>query len=439
MEPEWLEATGTVRPELEAGVAAKVMGRIQAVLVREGDHVRRGQPLVTLDARDLDAAVAQAEANLRSAHAGYDNSRVAFRMESAISPARIAEAQAHVAQAESALKAASAKRDLVRAGPRRQERAQVALSETQARSALVLAESNLKRMGSLYAEGGISAQQYDSFKSQYEVAKAQYESSQQAHSQADEGSRPEDLRASEDGVREAEAALEQARASLREAVAGSLQVDSRRQDVLSAGAQIAQLEAALQMARVARSYAAVASPFDGIVTGRLADPGVMSSPGVPLLNVQGGRLRFEAIVPESALHAVRVGAVVPVRLDALPGPDLASRVVEIAPRGDASSHTFVVKLEIPPTISARQGMFGRARFRIAIRERLVVPSQAIQEREGLRYVIVVDDSNTARLRLVTVGEAENGRVAVLSGLNPGERIVTQGVSRIADGAKVEGN
>src|SRR5262249_4955974 len=151
--PQWLEATGTVQAELEAPVATKVLGRVQSVLVREGDPVRRGQTLVLLDAQDLDAAIAQAHANLRAASVGYDSARVAARMEESLSAARITEAQARVTRSEAALQAATAKLELAQAGPRRQEREQASLAVAQAKSTLNLAESNLARMASLYREG----------------------------------------------------------------------------------------------------------------------------------------------------------------------------------------------------------------------------------------------------------------------------------------------
>ncbi|HZT44360.1 MAG TPA: efflux RND transporter periplasmic adaptor subunit [Chthonomonadaceae bacterium] len=436
MAPQWLEATGTVQPELESALAAKVMGRVQSVLVREGDSVRKGQPLVFLDARDLEASIAQSNANLRAADVGYDNARVAAHMERALSAARIANAKARLAQSQAALKAANAKLDLVLAGPRRQERAQAALSVAQAQSSLILAESNLHRMTELYDEGAIPAQQYDQYKSQYEVAKAQYAAAQQAQSMTDEGSRAEEIRAAQEAVRQAQAAVQEARAGWQQAQASALQIDVRRQEIQGAQAQIGQAQASLQIARVTRGYAVLLSPFDGVVTQRLVDPGAMASPGVPLLKVQGGARRLEAVVPETALAAVRQGASVPVRLDALGSRERTGRVVEIAPQGDAGSHTFVVKIVLPKDSGASSGMFGRARFRIGTERRLLVPQSAVWEREGLHYLYIVDASDTARLRMVTVGEPAGNRLPVLSGLNPGERIVAGGRERLADGARV---
>ena len=440
--PQSLEVTGTVHAELEAPIATKVIARVKNVLVKEGDRVRRGQPLILLDARDLDASLSQANANVRAASAGYDNARAAARMEASLSTARIAEAQSKIAQSEAAFQAATARLELVQAGPRRQEREQAVLAVSQAKSTLTLAESSLKRMASLYREGAISAQQYDQYKSQFEVARSQFETAQQGKSITDEGSRAEDIRAAQQAVRQAHAAVQEADAGLNSAQAGAMQTEVRKQEVKGARAQIDQSQASLQLAKVTRDYAVITAPFDGIIAKRLADPGAMAGPGVLLLTVQGGALRLEAILPESVLVSVRKGAAVPVHFDALRNRALTGRVVEIAPQGDASSHTFVVKIDLPLGSRASAGMFGRARFATGTESHLLVPASSLWEREGLHFLYVVDENHVARLRMVTVGDpvaarpAWGERIPVLSGLNSGERIITTNKERVKDGSPV---
>jgi RND family efflux transporter MFP subunit len=74
--PTVYEATGTVRARTSAVISSKVMGYVREVHVAAGDRVREGQPLIALDARDLDAAYRQAEAaeaEARSAVPEADN------------------------------------------------------------------------------------------------------------------------------------------------------------------------------------------------------------------------------------------------------------------------------------------------------------------------------------------------------------------------------
>ena len=424
--PQFLDATGTTHAELEAVIATKIQGRVTRVFVREGERVHRGQPLVQMDARDLDAAVAQAQAGVRSASVGYGNAQVAASMEQSMSAARIAQAQASLANAQAALEAARAKAEMVKTGPRRQERTQSALGVAQAQSGLNLANANVGRMKSLFEQGAISRQQLDTYQSQYEVAKAQYDTARETQSISDEGSRSEDIRGAQEGVRQAEAGIALARAGVKQARAAAKQADVRRADILGAQAQVGQGQAALQMARVTLDYATIVAPFDGVVTRRSVDPGSLASPGAPLLTIQGGDLRLEAIVPEGKLSAVRMGSAAPVELDALAGRPVSGRVVEISPQGDASSHTFVVKVRLPGNSGVRSGMFGRARFRTGTERQILVPNSSVIPREGLNYVYVVSGGNLATLRLVTTGANSGQQTAVLSGLQAGERIVTAG-------------
>ncbi len=74
--PFQTRASGSVEPIRRVMPGTKILGRVDAVLVREGDRVRRGQLLARLESRDLEAAVAQAEAALAMAEAQHENARV---------------------------------------------------------------------------------------------------------------------------------------------------------------------------------------------------------------------------------------------------------------------------------------------------------------------------------------------------------------------------
>ncbi len=70
------QASGSVEPARRISPGTKILGRIDRVLVREGDRVERGQLLASIESRDLGAAVAQAEAALAMAQAQLENARV---------------------------------------------------------------------------------------------------------------------------------------------------------------------------------------------------------------------------------------------------------------------------------------------------------------------------------------------------------------------------
>lgn len=432
------EATGTVRAKFNAILASKVMARVTDVRVREGDAIRAGQVLVSLDPRELSSSVDVASANLRSAQVGVGNAETVARMQESTSAAGIAEAQAQVTQSVAALNAAQSRLDLALAGPRPQERIQAKVAVERAKSSLTLAETELDRAKRLYASGAIAKRDVDYAQNAYDLAQGQYETAVQSQKIAEEGTRPEDIRAAREAVAQAQAAHSQALAGLQKARAAALEAQVRKEDIKSAQAQVNQSKAALRAAQVTLSYATVLAPFDGKVVKRNADPGAMAAPGVPLLEVEGGGLRLEALVPESVLPKVSVGESVQLMLDAMGDEATNGKVVEIVPQGDASTHSFLVRVEVPEGSGAKSGMFGRVRFPIGRHKRFLIPSDATWVREGLNYVFAVNKDGIARLRIITIGDTFDRQVEVLSGLASGDRIVIKGREGVADGNKVEG-
>ena len=194
--------------------------------------------------------------------------------------------------------------------------------------------------------------------------------------------------------------------------------------------------AELQTAEIALGETRIAAPATGVVVDRRVEPGDLAIPGQPLLVLDDPRAyRLEAEVGESGVGRVQMGQSVPVLIDSL-GRTLPGRVAEIIPAADPASRTVTVKLDLPSDPGLRSGLFGRAHFPGGERQALLVPAAALVERGQLTGVYVVDGQGVARLRLVTAGARHADRVEILSGLEAGERIVVEGVSRVRDGARV---
>jgi RND family efflux transporter MFP subunit len=224
---------------------------------------------------------------------------------------------------------------------------------------------------------------------------------------------------------ESQARLRSAEAMLEMAASKRRQIEARR----------SQAEAEIAAARVALDYATLTAPFAALVTERKADPGSLATPGAPLLTLEReGNPRLEASIDESRLGLVRVGESVAVEIDGL-NRTVTGRVAEVVPAVDAATRSFTVKIDLPALPGLRSGMFGRAGFAAGRRGALLVPESAVRERGQIRSVYVVE-GDTARLRLVTLGEARDGWREILSGLTAGERIVVTPPPLLADGARV---
>jgi RND family efflux transporter MFP subunit len=321
--PNLITAVGTIRAAETAQISAQMMGNVVAINVREGDAVKQGEVLATIDP-------AQAQGSVESA-------------------------QAVLSAAQNEVSAAQTER--------------------------ALSESTLKRFDTLHQRKSVSPQEYDEVKARYQGAVARAEAAQSGEAQA---------------------------------------------------------KAAVTQAQTVFSYTKLRSPFNGMVSERKADPGVLAAPGTPLLTVEAtGRYRLEATVDEGSLRFVHMGDVVPVTLDAYPDQQLSGKVTRIVPAADPNTRTFLVKIELPPNTILRSGLFGRASFSRGERESLVVPRTAVVDRGALKGVYVVGADQIAALRYITVGDTVGDGLEVLSGLSAKEAIVLSPGDREIGGKKVE--
>ena len=185
-------------------------------------------------------------------------------------------------------------------------------------------------------------------------------------------------------------------------------------------------------------YSRLVAPFSGVVTARMADPGTLASPGVPLLQVdQSGALQLAATVDESAIAAIHNGMKVQVAFDGGNSTSLTGTVAEIDPAADPASHSFLVKIDLPPSNQLRSGMYGTAEFANGVRQAIVIPRSAVVMRGSLACAYVIDSQGIAQLRSLTLGATEGALVEVLSGISAGERLVDAPSDRDLAGKRIE--
>lgn len=321
--PVSLHSTGTIHARETATVSAQVMGRIQQVLVHEGDSVRAGQTLALLDDAALRTSVVQAEAGVKAA-------------------------QNAQAAAESNSK---------------------------------LAASTLERYRQLESQKSVSPQEMDEVTRRAEAAAAQLEA---VRAQTDAA------KAQENGT------------------------------------------------RTMLGYTRLLAPFNGIVTTRMADPGTLAAPGVPLLQVdQTGALQLQATVDESAIGTIHKGMKTAVVIDGASSAPLTGTVQEIVPAADPASHSFLVKIDLPASSLLHAGMYGAAEFSNGTRQAIVVPRSAVVQRGSLECAYVVDANGIAQLRYLTLGAEQGDFVEVLSGISGKEKLVDAPADRDLAGKRIE--
>lgn len=193
-------------------------------------------------------------------------------------------------------------------------------------------------------------------------------------------------------------------------------------------------KAAMAEAESLAGYLRVVAPFDAVVSRKLADVGDQATPGRPLLELEvPGELRLEADVGEALIGRLEPGQQVSVRVGTMV---MQGKVAEMAPAADPVSRTFLVKVDLPSGAGLRSGQFGRLSVPLGESPVLRVPAVAVLRRGQLEYVMV-DAGGRAQLRLVRTGRMLGADVELVSGVEPGERVVSGGLEGLAEGQPLE--
>ena len=217
----------------------------------------------------------------------------------------------------------------------------------------------------------------------------------------------------------------------------SRRAEAAEAQLRAAESQQAAAEAGAASAATMAGYGVVRAPFAGLVTARLADPGTLAAPGVPLVMVdRQGPLQLQVSVEESQIAAVHRGETMMATLDGLQQP-VSAKVEEIVPAADAASHSFLVKLGLPTESSLRAGIYGSIAIPVGQRTATLIPVAAVVHRGSLATVWVGDANGIAALRTVTLGSSMGDRVEALSGVSPGEMLVLNPADRDLAGKRVE--
>jgi len=213
--------------------------------------------------------------------------------------------------------------------------------------------------------------------------------------------------------------------------------DSTQSAYEVAVARLRAAEADLAVAQKALGDAVLTAPISGIVSQRLAQPGERVAVDARILAVVDlSRLQLEAAVPASEIGRVKVGQPVAFRVDGFGAREFAGHIERINPSTIAGSRSINVYAVIEnPDGTLRGGLFAQGGLTLErVEGALVIPAAALREELGQRFVYVLD-GGVLKKKPVTAGAADGaGRVQVLAGLAPGDRVVTRDLGTLREGA-----
>jgi len=206
------------------------------------------------------------------------------------------------------------------------------------------------------------------------------------------------------------------------------QAHQAREQVAAARAQASQ--AANQV-----GYTLLAAPHAGVITALEAEAGQVLAAGQTVARLaRPEELEVAVSVPEHRLESFRRGSY-EIRLWSAPGKSYRGKLRELSPVADPASRTYAARISLEEDSGLAIGMTAELRVRAAGEALPQVPLGAVFHRDG-RPAVWVIEGDQARLVEVATGDVAGNAVTITNGLQPGQRVVTAGVQRLADGQRV---
>lgn len=455
-------ASGSLVPARSAILNAPAPATVESVLVRPGQAVTAGEPLLVLDTADLELGRRLSELDLRLA-------------ETTLADLTAAPTAAELAAAEATLASAQAQLDDLQAGPSAVELASLVAGVRAAESSLASANSQLAQARNTVTTADISAAE-----AQLAAAQLQLQSAQQANDDlADEATdqtlrtaqqavataqaqlnnlrNGQDTAAAQAGVSAANARLASARADYEQQTAGpsAAQLAAAEAQVADAraslaalqdgptAAQIAAQEAAVAQARLALDDAAAAlaratiiAPFDGVVAALNVQAGeVASGPVAELVDLDS--LEVVLQVDEIDVGSLSIGQAATITLDSYPDAAISAEVVAISPSAAVNRSSGLVTYDVRLRLGATDlpllaGMTVNADLVTAEKNGvLLAPNAAIRvnRNNGTYSVNRVVGATTEEVPVV-IGLRDANYTEILDGLAAGDQLLIGAVQSI---------
>jgi membrane fusion protein (multidrug efflux system) len=221
-------------------------------------------------------------------------------------------------------------------------------------------------------------------------------------------------------------------------------------DLDAAEARAAQADATVATLRANIAKKTIRAPFDGRISIRQVELGQVVSPGTPIASLQSvSPIHADFWLPQQALAELSPGQRVRMRTDAFRDRTWDGEITTVNPEVDAATRNVRVRATFPnPDGNLRPGMYANVEV-LSTKERsvLVIPATAVMFAPYGDSVFAVEEKKdeagqtvtVVRQKFVRTGDRRGDLVAVVSGLAPGETVVSSGAFKLRNGTAVAVN
>ena len=374
--PAYIQSTGSFVAQETSDIAPKTAGKVVNVSANVGQFITQGSVIAQIDDKDAKQQLAQAQAN--------------------------------VAQTESAVRQAQARLGLAPNGTF----SAVTIPEVRAANAnyeqalaqLRQAEANEKRYRDLVETGDTPMITYETFRTTRDTARAQVNAAKQ---QLD---------------------------------AASNLAKQNNEAIKSAQAAVTAAQTGVATARQAVTDTIIRAPFSGYISNRPVAVGeYVSSASIVATILRTNPIKIQMQVAEADVPYITVGRGVSAQVDAYKDRSFGGAVTAVNPAIDPTTRSAIIEAQIENNDNAlRPGMFATARItRQGGSTAIFVPKTAVfndESTQSKRVFVVLE--GVVKLRVVQLGTEEADSYQIISGVNADEIVATSNLDKLFEGAKV---
>jgi HlyD family secretion protein len=476
--------SGTVDAIRSVEVKPQVTGRVAKLLVDEGDQVVEGQLLAVIDPKETRLSYDQTNAQLSGAEAGVARSTIEIEQRRKTAAVALAQAEARVTQlelevkntpallnaeiasAEANLRSAVADRDRIKNSAQPTQVAATKATLQESEQNLRNAKFEYERQVELEKQGYSALKNVQNAQLNVQLAQTRLENARIAMNRQEAGLEADMKRANE-AVAAAETTVRRAKTNLYTVASKRAELDSARAEVLRARAglsdpallekskeqgqaSVAQLRSALEDSARKLGETSIKSPLTGIVSKKMLQIGEMASglssfsAGSTIFKIEDRtRMRVKLAVNEIDIARLSLGMPTEVTVDAIPGEKLTGKIAKMAPARQLNAAgaevqvgtDAVVKYEVEIVLDKsnaplRSGMSAKCRMNVASKKDVVfLPVEYVEKKDEEFYIYLpgppAKKGEVAKptKQKIKVGVTSTSRYEVLGGVKAGDQIV----------------
>ena len=203
--------------------------------------------------------------------------------------------------------------------------------------------------------------------------------------------------------------------------------------------KVQQAEASLEMAKKSLADCCIYAPESGIIGKGVMNVGEVVLPALPVAKILViDHIKIRASVPEKEVAAITSSTPSQITLGALPGQVFDGGKIEKCIDANNSTHTYDIKVNVKN--SERQllpGMVAHIQISPANQQdAITVPITSVRKNANGEYFVWTNKGGKAHRATVTTGNATGNRIVVLTGLQQGDVVITEGYQKLSEGMEV---